>query len=125
MLESTRHKLRVLAVLMVAASPLGGLGADAAAAEQGDGARIIEVVVDGAYTPSRITVQQGERVRIKFVRKDWGGCTREVVIPALKIRRELPTNKAVLVDLPTTEPGDYEFRCGMNMLRGTITVAAR
>ncbi len=31
---------------------------------------------------------------------------------------------AVLVDLPALESGEYEFRCGMNMVRGTIVVSA-
>jgi plastocyanin domain-containing protein len=43
-------------------------------------------------------------------------------MPALDLRKELPPNKPVLVDLPALAPGEYEFRCGMNMVRGSITV---
>jgi plastocyanin domain-containing protein len=117
--------LRTFALLAAASAPVLAPALPALAAEQAEEVRIIEIVVDGSYAPSRITVQQGERVRLKFVRKDWSGCTRELVIPALKLRKELPTNKAVFVDLPTTEAGEVEFRCGMNMVRGTITVTAR
>jgi plastocyanin domain-containing protein len=103
----------------------GGLApwpANARAAEPAPQIREIEIVVDGAYKPDRVTVRKGERVRLKFVRHDYGACTREVVLPALKVKRELPPHKPVVVDLPALEPGEYEFRCGMNMVRGTIVV---
>ena len=86
--------------------------------------REVEIVVEGGYQPAKIIVKVGERVRLKFVRKEYTGCTRELVIPALELRRELPPNKPVLVDLPALSPGEYEFRCGMNMVRGAITVVA-
>lgn len=94
------------------------------AAETAPSVREIEIVVDeGAYEPSRITIKKGERVRLKFVRKEYSGCTRELVIAALNVRRELPPDKPVFVEVGDLEPGEYEFRCGMNMVRGTIVVA--
>ena len=86
--------------------------------------REIEVVVDGSYKPSRIELHEGERVRLKFVRKEYNSCTKEVVFPQLDIRRELPPNKPVLIDLPALAAGEYEFKCGMNMIRGTIVVTS-
>ena len=85
-------------------------------------AREIEIVVEGAYKPNRIEVRQGERVRLKILRKEYNGCTREIVFPKLNIRRELPTSKIVYIDLPALQAGEYEFKCGMNMVRGTIIV---
>ena len=87
--------------------------------------REIEIVVQGGYKPSRIEIHEGERVRLKFVRKDYGSCTRELVFPKLDIRRELPTNKPVLIDLPALAPGEYTFQCGMNMIKGTLVVLPR
>jgi plastocyanin domain-containing protein len=98
--------------------------ARAALAESAPAVREIEIIVDGGYKPSKVTVKAGERVRLKFLRKEYSGCTRELVIPALELRKVLPPNEPVLVDLPSLAPGEYEFRCGMNMVRGTITVAA-
>lgn len=86
--------------------------------------REVEVVVDNGYQPSRIEVRPGERVRLRFVRRDYGGCTREVVFPSLNLRRELPTDQPVVVDLPALPLGETPFQCGMNMLRGSIVVAA-
>jgi plastocyanin domain-containing protein len=87
--------------------------------------REIEVIVDGGYQPGRITIAEGERVRLRFIRREHSPCTREVVFPGLDIRRELPTNQPVSIDLPALAVGEYEFRCAMNMIRGTITVQPR
>ncbi len=86
--------------------------------------REIEIVVDGTYKPNRIEIQEGERVRLKFVRKEYNPCTREVVFPKLGLRRELPTNQPVSIELSGLAPGEYEFKCGMNMIRGTLVVTA-
>ncbi|MDC0675422.1 cupredoxin domain-containing protein [Nannocystis radixulma] len=99
--------------------------ADAAKVERAPAVREIEVVVDGSYRPDRITVTEGERVRLKFVRRDRSPCTREVVFAALGIRRELPTDQPVTIELPVLSVGTYEFHCGMNMTRGVLEVVAR
>lgn len=91
-------------------------------AQDGAAIREIEVIVDGQYKPNRIELEQGERARLTFLRKDHSPCTREVVFPSLEIRRELPIEKRVGIDLPPLPPGETEFRCGMNMLRGTLIV---
>jgi plastocyanin domain-containing protein len=84
--------------------------------------REIEVVVEGGYKPKRVEVRKGERIRLRFIRKEHGSCTREVVFPKLGIRRELPTNQPVVIELPALEPGEYEFKCGMNMIKGAVVV---
>jgi plastocyanin domain-containing protein len=88
------------------------------------GVREIEVVVDQGYQPSRIEVAQGEPVRLRFIRRDYGGCTREVVFPTLNLRRELPPNQPVVIELPALPPGETPFQCGMNMVRGVVVVRA-
>lgn len=110
-----------LSLASAAAAPLVVTPAHAQEAKP----REIEVVVDRGYQPSRIVIQQGERVRLKFVRKDYSPCTREVVFPSLDIRRELPVNEPVFIDLPVLAPGEVEFHCGMKMVRGTIVVEVR
>ncbi|MCZ7684971.1 MAG: cupredoxin domain-containing protein [Sandaracinaceae bacterium] len=94
-------------------------------AAQDEATREIEIVVDGGYRPDRITVTEGERVRLRFVRHEHSSCTREVVFPALNIRRELPPHRPVVIELPALRAGEYEFRCGMNMIRGRIVVTPR
>lgn len=100
------------------------LTARTASAQDAGATREVRVEVQGAYHPARIEVTAGERVRLVFLRRDYGPCTREVVFAALDIRRTLPTNQPVTIDLPPLAPGEYEFRCGMNMIRGALVVTA-
>jgi len=110
-------------------SLLGGaavsLPGDARADSAHHQAREIEVVVEGGYRPNRIQLTQGEHVKLTFIRKESSGCSREVVFPALGIRRELPEGVPVVIALPELEPGEYPFTCGMSMIRGTLVVQPR
>lgn len=85
----------------------------------------IEVVVEAGYHPDRVVVKQGDPVRLTFLRKEYTGCTREVVFPTLGIRRELPPNQPVEVDLGTPVVGEIPFQCGMQMIHGTVVVESR
>jgi plastocyanin domain-containing protein len=98
---------------------------EAGAKQEAGAVREIEVVVDRGYTPTRIEVSEGERIRLKFIRREYTPCTREVLIPSLNIRQELPPNKPVIVELPPLKAGEVEYKCGMNMVRGTLVVSPR
>jgi plastocyanin domain-containing protein len=113
------------ATILALASSLGIAGAPLAGATAQDTPRVIEIDVEGGYHPNRIVIREGERVRLRFVRHEYSSCTREVVFPWLDLRRELPPHQPVIIDLPPMTAGEYEFRCGMNMIRGTIVVEAR
>ena len=84
--------------------------------------REIPVTVQGGYHPDRIEVPAGERVRLVFTRTEYSGCTRELLFPALELRVELPTNQAVVVELPPLAPGEWSFHCGMKMIHGSVVV---
>ncbi len=113
-----------VAALSLAALTGAALTPDTAAADAQHMAEVreIEVIVDGGYQPGRITVTAGERVRLRFIRRDHTPCTREVVFPGLDLRRELPTAQPVVLELPALPAGEYEFRCAMNMIRGLLVV---
>ena len=93
-----------------------------ALAQEAAPVREIAIHVEGGYQPSQVTVAAGERVRLIFTRTEYSSCTKEVVIPALGIRKELPPHQPVSIDLPALAAGEYAFHCGMNMIHGTITV---
>lgn len=84
--------------------------------------RVIEITVEGGYHPERVVVTEGEPVQLRFVRKEYGGCTLEVVFPTLGIRQTLPTNQAVVIDLGTPAAGEIPFHCGMKMIQGVLVV---
>lgn len=118
------RSLRILALALV----LGVTGATSAPAREAraqtpsQSVRTIDVTVDGGYSPARIVVREGERIRLRFTQRDYSPCVAEVVFPTLGIRRTLPVNESVVVELPSLSAGEYAFRCGMSMIRGTLVV---
>ena len=45
-----------------------------------------------------------------------------IVFPSLNIRRPLPLNEPVVVELTPSSEKEISFACGMNMLRGSVVV---
>ncbi len=79
-------------------------------------------VSDTAFEPARIEVRQGERVVLEFTRVSETSCATEVSVPSLQIRKALPLNVPVRVELRAAETGEIAFSCGMAMLKGTVVV---
>jgi len=83
------------------------------------GAVDVTVLVEGGYSPSRIEVPAGAKVRLTFDRREDNPCSEEVVIPDFGIRRGLPAHAKTVLEFTAT-PGTHEFKCGMGMLHGSI-----
>lgn len=92
--------------------------------EAREGIQDVTVTVDGGYEPSHIVVQAGQPVRLNFLRRDKSSCLEEVRLPDFQIARNLPLNEVTTIEFTPTQPGNYEFACGMNMFRGVIKVQA-
>ncbi|MBD1874561.1 cupredoxin domain-containing protein [Nodosilinea sp. FACHB-131] len=88
------------------------------------GVQEVTITVDGGYDPSYIAVQAGQPVRLNFYRKDPSSCLEEVRFPDFRIAQALPVNQTTAIEFTPTQPGRYEFACGMNMFRGTVEVMA-
>jgi plastocyanin domain-containing protein len=86
------------------------------------GLQQVVIRVEGGYSPSRVQLRAGQPARLVFDRREDSSCSEEVVIPELGIRRFLPAHQRTGVDLPAARPGEYEFTCGMGMLRGQLVV---
>lgn len=82
----------------------------------------VDIIVDGVYAPSTISIPQGKTTKISFIRKDSSSCLEEVVLGDFKIRKFLPLNKKVTVDVTPKKKGEFDFACGMNMFHGKIIV---
>ena len=94
-----------------------------ASAGAGDtGGDDIRVRVDGGYDPDRVFVPAGEPVTLILHRHDASPCSEGVVFPDQGVRAQLPRHEDIALDLPPSEPGEYEFHCGMGMLRGRMVV---
>lgn len=82
----------------------------------------VDITVDGGYSPEVISIPKGRLTKINFFRKDPSSCLEEVVISDFKIRRYLPLNQKVTIEINPKESGEFRFVCGMNMFHGKIIV---
>jgi len=82
----------------------------------------VDITVEGGYTPSTIQIPKGKTTKISFIRKDPSSCLEEVVLSEFKIRKFLPLNKKVTVEITPKKSGTFPFACGMNMFHGKIIV---
>lgn len=82
----------------------------------------VDIIVDGGYLPTTIAIQKGKTTKLNFIRKDPTSCLEEVVLGDFKIRKYLPLNKKVTVELRPKEAGEFTYACGMNMYHGKIIV---
>ncbi len=86
--------------------------------------RTVKITVDkNGFSPSSIEVEAGHKLNLVFNRADKNNCGNVVVFPKLKIRKNLPVGKDVIVSLTPTEAGTITFTCGMGMMKGSIVVA--
>jgi hypothetical protein len=79
-------------------------------------------VTAAGFEPSALTLQAGKLARVTFTRTTDETCAKEVVFPDYGIRRPLPLNQAVTVQLTPKKDARAGFVCGMNMLKGTLVV---
>ncbi|HEY1957843.1 MAG TPA: cupredoxin domain-containing protein [Polyangiaceae bacterium] len=104
--------MRALAVLLVLAAchkdPTSG--------------RIAIRADEKGFTPSSVTLEQNKAATLVFTRTSDDTCAKEVVFPDLGVKKDLPLNKPVDVDVPTTAPRTLTFACGMNMFKGSVVV---
>ncbi len=82
----------------------------------------VDILVDGGYSPSTISVAKNKTTVLNFLRKDPSSCLEEVVLPDFKIKKYLPLNKKVSISITPKKVGEYEIVCGMNMFHGKIIV---
>ncbi len=87
------------------------------------GSEVIDVLVDnGVYTPARIEVTKGQRVTLRFLRRDASPCAEKVLFDDFSIGRDLPLNQPVEVSVTPDQTGEFDFTCQMKMYRGTLVV---
>jgi plastocyanin domain-containing protein len=86
------------------------------------GRQEIDVEVRGAYSPDRVEVEAGKPVRLTFTRTEPNACTAQVIFPDFAIVKDLPVGRAVPIEITPAQPGEYQFHCGMNMVRGRLIV---
>lgn len=92
------------------------------AATTDSGVQEIKITVKGGYDPDLIVVRQGKPVLLNFYRDETASCSEQVVFSDFGIVRDLPAYKTTPIEFTPDEPGEYNFACGMGMLRGKVVV---
>ena len=87
-----------------------------------EGPQEVRIAVRGGYEPAVVEVRAGRRVRLVFRREEVEGCSDTVLLPEWGIVQRLPAHQDTAVEFTPTTPGEYEFTCGMRMLRGKVVV---
>ncbi len=94
--------------------------ADEGAAKAGGGH---DVKVDGkGFTPSSIEFKKGEKGAITFTRTSDDTCAKDVVFAEINLKKELPLNKPVVVEVPTDTARTLTFTCGMGMFKSAVVI---
>ncbi len=79
-------------------------------------------VTEKGFEPASLTLPAGHKAKVTFLRTTDATCGTEVIFPELKLRKALPLNQPVTIELPAHSGHSLKFHCGMDMLRGTVVV---
>ncbi len=80
------------------------------------------ITVKGGYTPDVLIFEAGKPIKINFRREETASCTEEVILSDFNKRAVLTPFKTIPIEFQADKPGEYEFRCGMGMIRGKLIV---
>ena len=94
----------------------------ATAAANESGVQEIKITVKGGYSPDVIVVNAGKPVRLDFYRDETASCSDQVIFGDFGIARDLPAFKTTPVEFTPDKAGEFEFTCGMHMMRGKLVV---
>lgn len=89
----------------------------------GEKPQIINLIVtEKGFVPSTINVKPGTNVELKITRKTDSTCATQIQVPSKNIKKDLPLNKTVSIEIGKVVKGEISFGCGMNMVTGIILV---
>lgn len=119
-----RDKKNILAILLVLAGTM--VAAGVVLAKPAAKARTVDIqITKSGFEPGGITVDKGEPVKLVFTRKTDETCAKKVVVhlgDGKKVEKALPLDQAVVVEGTFTSTGTLRYACGMDMIKGVVTV---
>lgn len=84
--------------------------------------KITVTVTENGFEPNEIKVKDKSHVILQITRKTETTCATNIMLKDLNIKKDLPLNQQVEVDLGVLKKGDISFACGMNMITGHIII---
>ena len=112
--------LLVTLAATVSACKRGDDGAASAAAQDGKPTAIR--ADENGFTPTSVAVKKGAPASLVFTRTSDETCAKEVVFPEIKLKKDLPLNTPVTVDVPSGDARTLTFQCGMGMFKGKVVI---
>jgi plastocyanin domain-containing protein len=82
-------------------------------------------VTEKGFEPDDLVVPAGKPVTLVFERKTDETCAKQIVLDpgdGHKIQKDLPLHTPVEIATTFAKPGKLSYACGMDMMKGTITV---
>jgi hypothetical protein len=129
--EATMKHTVVLALLLASAATAAcKKSSEASPAEQQPpehasmaGHPMTDITVgDHGFSPNHVELKKGEPAMLTFKRTSDATCAKAVVFPELGIKKPLPLNQPVTVQIPTDQARTIGFECGMGMYKSQIVV---
>lgn len=84
--------------------------------------QVVDIDVNGGYSPENVVLKQGVPAVLNFTRQDASSCLDRVVFSDFGINQELPRNQKQSIEIDTSQAGDYQWACGMDMFHGKLTI---
>lgn len=100
-------------------APSGGGAASGAPAADG---KITIIANDDGFKPSEVKLAKGKASTLVFKRTSDGTCATEVEFPELKLKKDLPLNQEVAIEIPAGEARTLGFQCGMGMYKSKVVI---
>ena len=87
-----------------------------------DNNQIVDIEVNGGYSPEVVVLKEGVPAELNFTRRDASSCLDRVVFSDFGINQELPQNEKETIKIDTSKSGEYQWACGMDMFHGKLII---
>lgn len=91
-------------------------------AKVNDDCQIVDVEVKGGYSPEVVVLKKGIPATLNFTRKDSSSCLDRVVFSDFGINQALPQNQQQAINVDTSNAGEFQWACGMDMFHGKLVI---
>jgi plastocyanin domain-containing protein len=75
----------------------------------------LEITEEG-FQPKSLDVQPNLPTVLKIIRKTDSTCAKQIQIPSKNIKKDLPLNQMISINIGKLKKGEIRFGCGMKMM---------